>query len=65
MHQCRELKVETQDTNVRACRFYAAMGCALRAVEENAYLACPGEAQYLYYKVLRGWNHRADSPSAD
>ncbi|HEU4387958.1 MAG TPA: GNAT family N-acetyltransferase, partial [Blastocatellia bacterium] len=48
---CRELKVETQNINVAACRFYAAMGCTLRAVRENAYPACPGEAQFLWYKA--------------
>ncbi len=51
-HWCNELKVETQDTNVGACRFYAAMGCELRSVVEDAYMACPGEAQYLWYKAL-------------
>jgi GNAT superfamily N-acetyltransferase len=52
-HGCRELKVETQNVNVAACRFYAAMGCELRAVREHAYPSCPGEAQFLWYKALR------------
>ena len=34
---CTELRVETQDTNVRACRFYKAMGCTLVSVERDAY----------------------------
>jgi GNAT superfamily N-acetyltransferase len=51
---CRELKVETQNINVRACRFYAAMGCGLRTGRENAYPQCPDEAQWLWYKTLRG-----------
>jgi GNAT superfamily N-acetyltransferase len=34
---CTELRVETQDTNPEACRFYAAMGCRLHSVEANAY----------------------------
>jgi GNAT superfamily N-acetyltransferase len=34
---CLELRVETQDTNVPACRFYSAMGCRLISVEEGAY----------------------------
>ena len=50
---CREFKVETQNVNVPACRFYAALGCQLRVVREDAYPACPGEAQFLWYKVLR------------
>jgi GNAT superfamily N-acetyltransferase len=51
---CRELKRETQNINVQACRFYAAMGCGLRTVVENAYRQCPGEAQWLWYETLRG-----------
>jgi GNAT superfamily N-acetyltransferase len=49
---CRELKVETQNVNVAACRFYAALGCQLRIVREEAYPDCPGEAQFLWYKAL-------------
>lgn len=48
----RELKVETQNINVPACRFYAALGCRLRVVREEAYPTCPGEAQFLWYKAL-------------
>jgi GNAT superfamily N-acetyltransferase len=50
---CRELKVETQNINVPACRFYAALGCQLRVVREDAYPQCPGETQFLWYKPLR------------
>jgi GNAT superfamily N-acetyltransferase len=50
---CRELKVETQNVNVPACRFYAALGCELRLVQEDAYPQCPGEVQLLWYKALR------------
>lgn len=50
---CVELKVETQNTNVAACRFYSAMGCSLRTIREHAYPTCPGEAQYLWHKALR------------
>jgi GNAT superfamily N-acetyltransferase len=35
------LAVETQDTNVRACRFYAARGCELFAVDRTAYAPSP------------------------
>lgn len=51
-HGCRELKVETQNINVQACRFYARLGCQLRVVREDAYPQCPGEAQFLWYKAL-------------
>ena len=36
-HACVELRVETQDVNVGACRFYRAMGCELHSVQEGAY----------------------------
>ena len=49
---CRELKVETQNVNVPACRFYAALGCELRVVRVDAYPQCPGETQFLWYKSL-------------
>jgi GNAT superfamily N-acetyltransferase len=49
-----ELKVETQNINVPACRFYARLGCELRAVNANAYPALPGEVQFLWYKRLGG-----------
>lgn len=51
-HGCSELKVETQDINVPACRFYAAMGCQLRVVRRHAYPTCPRETQYLWYAAL-------------
>ena len=34
---CRYLRVETQNINVAACRFYAAQGCELKAVNRDAY----------------------------
>lgn len=48
---CTELKVETQNINVQACRFYEKNGFALRAVDPTAY---PGlnEIQMLWYKNL-------------
>ena len=59
---CCELKVETQNVNVPACRFYAAQGCELRVVREDAYPDCPGEAQVLWYKPLNG-SRQADDPA--
>jgi hypothetical protein len=46
------LKVETQQINVPACRFYAARGFVLRAVNESAYDGLPEEFQLLWYKSL-------------
>ena len=48
----RELKVETQNTNVPACRFYARHGFLLRAVRRGAYTELPDEIQFLWYKNL-------------
>lgn len=49
---CRVLKVETQQVNVPACRFYAARGFVLRAVNDSAYDGLPDELQLLWYKRL-------------
>jgi ribosomal protein S18 acetylase RimI-like enzyme len=49
---CREIKVETQNINVGACRFYERMGCELRKVDFSAYPELPGEVQMLWYKDL-------------
>jgi ribosomal protein S18 acetylase RimI-like enzyme len=48
----RVLKVETQNTNVPACRFYASHGFVLRAVYRGEYPKLPHEAQLLWYKDL-------------
>jgi GNAT superfamily N-acetyltransferase len=34
---CAQMKVETQNINVRACRFYARQGCHLGAIHRHAY----------------------------
>jgi ribosomal protein S18 acetylase RimI-like enzyme len=34
---CTQLKIETQNNNVRACRFYAAQGSRLGAIVKHAY----------------------------
>ncbi len=54
---CRQLKVETQNVNVPACRFYAQQGCQLGAIHRYAYADQPGvaeEVMLLWYKDLRG-----------
>jgi GNAT superfamily N-acetyltransferase len=49
---CRQLKVETQNTNVGACRFYARQGSVLVKARWNAYPELPDEVQLLWYKDL-------------
>jgi GNAT superfamily N-acetyltransferase len=49
---CTWLKIETQQINVRACRFYARQGCTLGAIHRFAYPALPDEIQLLWYKRL-------------
>ncbi len=50
--RCRQLKVETQNTNLAACRFYLRQGCTLGAVNRLAYPNLPNEIQMLWYKDL-------------
>jgi GNAT superfamily N-acetyltransferase len=47
-HGCVELHVETQDTNVAACRFYSAMGCALESIDPDGYGADFDEAKLIW-----------------
>jgi GNAT superfamily N-acetyltransferase len=49
---CRQLKVETQNINVPACRFYAKQGCVLCEIHPHAYREFPDEVQLLWYKDL-------------
>ena len=49
---CAWLKVETQNVNVAACRFYQKMGCTLGAIDRFAYLDLPDEVQLLWWKAL-------------
>ncbi|HXQ77814.1 MAG TPA: GNAT family N-acetyltransferase [Gemmatimonadaceae bacterium] len=48
----RQLKVETQNTNVQACRFYASHGFRLKSVRRGAYPELPDEVELLWYKDL-------------
>ncbi len=50
---CRELKIETQNVNVRACRFYARRGCVLGGIDTHAYPQLPDEVQLLWYRSLQ------------
>ncbi len=52
---CKQLKVETQNINVGACRFYRKEGCTLGAVNLYGYHGCPeaaGETMLLWYLDL-------------
>lgn len=55
---CRVLKVETQNTNVPACRFYAKQGCRLERINRSVYEWHPDEIQMLWYKDLPEFGNR-------
>ena len=51
----RQMKIETQNNNVSACRFYHAMGCELGGISRFAYAHTPEiahEAMMLWYLEL-------------
>lgn len=53
---CTQLKIETQNVNVPACRFYLAQGCELGAIHRYGYAGCPDvahEAMLLWYLDLQ------------
>ena len=50
-HACRQMKVETQNINVPACRFYQRMGCQLGEIRRFGYAAVPAVAQ----EVMLSW----------
>lgn len=45
---CIEVRVETQEVNVGACRFYRAMGCRLRSADLGAYGPDIDEAKLIW-----------------
>lgn len=52
---CRQLKIETQNVNVPACRFYAKQGCHLGSINRYAYAGHPEvahEVQLIWYLTL-------------
>ena len=49
---CRQLRVETQNVNVPACRFYAHRGCVLGAAHRGIYPGLPDEIQLWWFKNL-------------
>jgi GNAT superfamily N-acetyltransferase len=50
--ECRRLKIETQNINVPACRFYARQGCELRGINTYAYGQTLNEIQLFWYRDL-------------
>ena len=55
---CSFLKVESQNTNPAACRFYATSGLHLGGLRPGVYTEYPDEVQLLWYLNLR-----SNSPS--
>ena len=51
---CGWLKIETQNINVVACRFYRQMGCTLGGIDRFAYPDLPAEVRLLWWKALTG-----------
>ena len=52
---CKQLKVETSNVDVPACRFYARQGCVLGAIHRFGYANCPDvahETMLLWYIKL-------------
>jgi GNAT superfamily N-acetyltransferase len=49
---CRRLKIETQNINVPACKFYARQGCELKEQNKNAYEEALNETQLIWYLDL-------------
>ena len=50
--ECRRLKIETQNINVPACRFYARQGCESGAINCSAYGPDLDEVQLLWFLNL-------------
>jgi GNAT superfamily N-acetyltransferase len=49
---CGWLKIETQNVNVAACRFYRKLGAVLGGINRFAYPDLPAEVQLLWWKAL-------------
>lgn len=52
---CVEMKIETQNNNVNACKFYQRMGCVLKEIRHGAYSEpeLADEIMMLWYLDLR------------
>ena len=51
-HDCRDLKIETQNNNVPAVKFYLRQSCALRQAIPHAYPELPEEQMLLFYTPI-------------
>ena len=51
-HGFRGLRVETQNVNVPACRFYERQGCHLESIDRHAYLDLPDEVRLIWHKSV-------------
>jgi GNAT superfamily N-acetyltransferase len=49
---CGWLKIETQNVNAAACRFYRKLGATLGGIDRFAYPGLPHEVQLLWWKAL-------------
>jgi GNAT superfamily N-acetyltransferase len=56
------LKIEMQNVNTAACRFYQKMGCTLGGIDRFAYPGLPGEVQLLWWKSLLAPNAGVHGP---
>lgn len=52
--RCTAMKVETQNTNPAACRFYMHNGFILSQVRRGAYPQLPGDVQLIWRKKIDG-----------
>jgi GNAT superfamily N-acetyltransferase len=59
MHGCTQMKIETQNINVPACRFYQRMGACLGEIHRYGYAAIPAVA----HEVMLNWYLDLTPPS--
>lgn len=50
--KCTELKIETQNINVNACKFYKKQGCQLYKINRHAYKNFPDEIELIWSVTL-------------
>jgi ribosomal protein S18 acetylase RimI-like enzyme len=49
---CKFMKIETQNINVNACKFYKKQGCKLGSINQYAYKDYPDEIQFIWYRFV-------------
>ena len=47
-NDCKRIKIESQNNNVRACKFYAAQGATIGSINRFAYADLPEETQIIW-----------------